>query len=737
MVDIVPTLPIFHCVEVNDIEYFVSRGYVFVHTDSRGTGHSPRGGVGLLEPGRADRPLRHDRVDRRPGLVHRQGRHAGRVAAGLGAVVRRLPAAAAPRLHPALGRRRRHVPRRRLARRHDGRRASPRRGTCGRSAATTGSASRRASAPSRRTPTRGAGTSSGTSSTTRRATTSGSCAAPTSRRSRCRCSRSARCTRWGCTCAASCAATKRCRTPKKMMLIHGVMDGDEMAIYNSPEMRLLMLRWYDHWLKDNDTGFMDEPPVSIYVRGADEYRLEADWPIPRTEYRKLYFHPGPSTSIHESLNDGRLAWQPPAADGQLVHLLISRRGLDALLRRRHGAHRGRRRALHASHPHVRERAARGGPRGVGQHRPRALRRPRDQTNTDFFCRLVDQLPDDEQVPGLPPRATSSRAAGSKPRTPRRRARSSSKPTGRTTCTTRRSTSSPAWFTGSRSRCGRRATCSRRAIASAWTWPAATRRRSTSAAITTASRSAATPTTTRRTHPSHIVLPVIPRPADRRRARGQHTPRRAVDAAGAPGAGGRRPRPDGARAWSTCRTRSCRRAACSTTPGWPIDGAQAVIARRRRLLDGVRAAGVARRLREDELQRGPVQRRRPGLPELAQGDRHGAHAPATGDWGTYITEGTWDEQVVDELAPVAGEPVVRKQRYSGFAGTEPRPRAQDDRAPSTCCSSAAPPTSAWQSTLMDAFFLDYWPILVEDACFSQCPPSPSRARSGTSRTCSAG
>ena len=50
-------------------------------------------------------------------------------------------------------------------------------------------------------------------------------------------------------------------TPKKMMLIHGVMDGDEMAIYNSPEMQLLMLRWYDHWLKGNDTGFMDEPPV--------------------------------------------------------------------------------------------------------------------------------------------------------------------------------------------------------------------------------------------------------------------------------------------------------------------------------------------------------------------------------------------------------------------------------------------------------------------------------------------
>ena len=27
----------------------------------------------------------------------------------------------------------------------------------------------------------------------------------------------------------------------------------------------------------------------------------------------------------------------------------------------------------------------------------------DQTNTDFFCRLVDQAPDEEQVPGMPPK----------------------------------------------------------------------------------------------------------------------------------------------------------------------------------------------------------------------------------------------------------------------------------------------------------------------------------------------
>ncbi|MBC7292881.1 MAG: CocE/NonD family hydrolase, partial [Thermoleophilia bacterium] len=38
-----PLLPIFHMRETNDIEWFVSRGYVFVHSDSRGTGHSVEG----------------------------------------------------------------------------------------------------------------------------------------------------------------------------------------------------------------------------------------------------------------------------------------------------------------------------------------------------------------------------------------------------------------------------------------------------------------------------------------------------------------------------------------------------------------------------------------------------------------------------------------------------------------------------------------------------------------------
>ncbi|MGI6766368.1 MAG: CocE/NonD family hydrolase [Lentihominibacter sp.] len=101
--------------------------------------------------------------------------------------------------------------------------------------------------------------------------------------------------------------------PKKLLLIHGDFEGDEMAIYNSPELRMLLLRWLDHWLKGNDTGFMDEPPVTAFIHGLNEYRQENEWPIERAEYTKLYLSPGKSGTV-DSLNDGCLSFEEPASE---------------------------------------------------------------------------------------------------------------------------------------------------------------------------------------------------------------------------------------------------------------------------------------------------------------------------------------------------------------------------------------------------------------------------------------
>jgi uncharacterized protein len=51
-----------------------------------------------------------------------------------------------------------------------------------------------------------------------------------------------------------------------------------------------VLRWHDHWLKDIDTGIMDEPPVWYWVMGANEWRSGSDWPLPETQWTKFYLN---------------------------------------------------------------------------------------------------------------------------------------------------------------------------------------------------------------------------------------------------------------------------------------------------------------------------------------------------------------------------------------------------------------------------------------------------------------
>ena len=113
-----PQVPAFHFRETNDIEWFVSRGYVYVHQDIRGSGKSVDGEWQFFS--REEQNDFYDVIEWAAGQSwsQRQRRHDRRVVPGLGAVVRRGPAAAPPQVHRSLRRRRRHVPRRGLPRRH-------------------------------------------------------------------------------------------------------------------------------------------------------------------------------------------------------------------------------------------------------------------------------------------------------------------------------------------------------------------------------------------------------------------------------------------------------------------------------------------------------------------------------------------------------------------------------------------------------------------------------------------
>jgi putative CocE/NonD family hydrolase len=88
-------------------------------------------------------------------------------------------------------------------------------------------------------------------------------------------------------------------------------QGDiEYPPHAAPDMKMKVQRWMDHWLKGNDTGMLDEPPVEIYVMGADRWRLEKEWPLARTAYTKYYFHSkGRANSL---FGDGALSVNTPA-----------------------------------------------------------------------------------------------------------------------------------------------------------------------------------------------------------------------------------------------------------------------------------------------------------------------------------------------------------------------------------------------------------------------------------------
>jgi putative CocE/NonD family hydrolase len=84
--------------------------------------------------------------------------------------------------------------------------------------------------------------------------------------------------------------------------------GPEAAI----DVHALELRWFDHWLKGIDTGLMREPPVTIFVMGDNVWRQEQEWPLARSRYTRYYLHSqGAANSLY---GDGQLSLVAPAQE---------------------------------------------------------------------------------------------------------------------------------------------------------------------------------------------------------------------------------------------------------------------------------------------------------------------------------------------------------------------------------------------------------------------------------------
>ncbi|MEE9184123.1 MAG: CocE/NonD family hydrolase [Acidimicrobiia bacterium] len=72
------------------------------------------------------------------------------------------------------------------------------------------------------------------------------------------------------------------------------------------------LRWFDYWLKGVDNGIMKEPPVRIFVMGANYWTDENEWPLARTQYTKYFLRSsGRANSLY---GDGKLSTQAPSKE---------------------------------------------------------------------------------------------------------------------------------------------------------------------------------------------------------------------------------------------------------------------------------------------------------------------------------------------------------------------------------------------------------------------------------------
>ena len=163
-----------------------------------------------------------------------------------------------------------------------------------------------------------------------------------------------------------------------------------------------LLPFYDYYLKGEGKDPMREAPVRLYVRGAEAFRDEEEWPLKRAEYKSLYLTGEASKSL-SSLNDGGLSWRaPPQTMGPTVFnypdsgwklgvVGMGPQGPDPI-----------RRVLTFTSPPFEEDVEITGPAVL------ELYLSSSNTDTDVFVRVADQIPQsaDERAKGLQPKSVT-------------------------------------------------------------------------------------------------------------------------------------------------------------------------------------------------------------------------------------------------------------------------------------------------------------------------------------------
>ena len=88
------------------------------------------------------------------------------------------------------------------------------------------------------------------------------------------------------------------------------------------------------------------------------------------------------------------------------------------------------------------------------------------------------------------------------------------------------------------------------------------------------------------------------------------------------------------------------------------------------------------------------------------------SPQADEGHSFLIRDTWNTSIINELAPEPGDVIVSKQRFSGFHGTD-LDTVLRTLGVRTLIFTGCTTSVCVESTLRDAFFRDYQPLLLSD------------------------
>jgi ureidoacrylate peracid hydrolase len=148
-------------------------------------------------------------------------------------------------------------------------------------------------------------------------------------------------------------------------------------------------------------------------------------------------------------------------------------------------------------------------------------------------------------------------------------------------------------------------------------------------------------------------------------------------------------------------------------GFDVSGAPPAIAKTKIALDAARAAGLTVMFFQNGWDKDYVEAGTSGSPNFHKSNALKTMRARPELQGTLLAKGTWDYAIVDALTPQPGDIVIPKTRYSGFFNTNVDSVLRGRGIRNLVFTGVATNVCV-ESSLRDAFHLEYFAVVLEDA-----------------------